>query len=173
MKKHKYVFKKYNKDFPLIYQDEEKRIKRFVMKNARVEHVGSSSVQELGGKGIIDVAILVPKKDVMKNLKTLVWGKYKYNPKHPGDEIRKIFLRKRVFKGKKYLVHVHLMSDENFFNNYLVFRDYLRKNEKERKSYEKLKKEGVKIAKGNGRNYYAHKRDFMKSVLFKALGRKE
>ena len=53
----KYVFKSYNKIFPEIFEKEKEKICDFIEETILIEHVGSTSIPNLGGKGIIDIAI--------------------------------------------------------------------------------------------------------------------
>lgn len=169
MKPHKYVFKKYNSVFPKIYESEENRLRKILGHDPIIQHIGSSAVPELGGKGIIDIVIFCPSKKVKPYLNKLIKHNYKYNPNHPGDAMRKIFLRKRIFKGKPYLVHVHLTADPKFYEGYIVLRDYLRRNKKDKERYQEIKKEAVKVANGDGRKYHAHKKLVVDKIFAKAM----
>jgi GrpB-like predicted nucleotidyltransferase (UPF0157 family) len=60
----KYVFKPYHKIFPQLFLKEKKRITGSLGMSAVIEHIGSTAVLGLGGKGIIDMAIPVDKRDM-------------------------------------------------------------------------------------------------------------
>lgn len=51
----KYVFKPYNWIFPELFSLEKERIAAHVPIIMQIEHVGSTAVPELSGKGIIDI----------------------------------------------------------------------------------------------------------------------
>jgi len=109
-------------------------------KNVKIEHVGSTAIPGLGGKGIIDIAIRTPKNMISQFTNELVKIGYEYNPQHPKTK-SDIFLQRRIkHKGKERRVHVHLALDDNYWNSYIVFRDHLKKYEKERNEYAKIKK---------------------------------
>lgn len=57
----KYVFRRYNSKYELLFNKEKAKLKKILPK-AKIEHVGSTAVKGLGGKGIIDISIIVPKK---------------------------------------------------------------------------------------------------------------
>ncbi len=59
----KYVFKPYNQKFSELFEKEKERIISCLKKRLSIEHVGSTAVPDLGGKGIIDIAIGVNKED--------------------------------------------------------------------------------------------------------------
>ncbi len=60
----KYIFDPYDEIFPELFAKEKKRIASYLPKALQIEHVGSTAVPGLGGKGIIDIAILVEKQDI-------------------------------------------------------------------------------------------------------------
>src|SRR5579862_6481618 len=60
----KYVFKPYSKIFPLLFDQEKLRLASHLKGDLKIEHVGSTAVSQLEGKGIIDIAIAVDKKEM-------------------------------------------------------------------------------------------------------------
>lgn len=72
-----YVFKSYNPIFPQLFEVEKKRLKSFLNKDYLIEHNGNTAVPELGGKGIIDICIVVPDKEQEKVWQDLVKAGYK------------------------------------------------------------------------------------------------
>ena len=60
----KYVFKKYSSIFPDLFNKEKDRIELHLKTDLAIEHIGSTAVCNLGGKGIIDIAIGVNKEDM-------------------------------------------------------------------------------------------------------------
>lgn len=53
----------YNNDYPKLFEIEKSRIIK-VLNNVRVEHFGSTAVPNLGGKGYLDIYVVVTKKDL-------------------------------------------------------------------------------------------------------------
>lgn len=60
----KYVFKPYKESFPELFDNEKKRIAALLGTDPVIEHIGSTAVPGLGGKGIIDIAIAVKKENL-------------------------------------------------------------------------------------------------------------
>ena len=56
----KYVFRDHSPKYKSFFEFERKKIAKILLK-AKVEHVGSTAISGLGGKGIIDIMIGVPK----------------------------------------------------------------------------------------------------------------
>lgn len=67
----KYVFKPYSNIFPELFQKEKERISSNLKELLVIEHVGSTAVPGLGGKGIIDSAIAVDKANMDSTSKEL------------------------------------------------------------------------------------------------------
>jgi GrpB-like predicted nucleotidyltransferase (UPF0157 family) len=48
----KYVFKPYSNIFPALFDKEKERIAPHLKKALAIEHVGSTAIPDLGGKGL-------------------------------------------------------------------------------------------------------------------------
>ena len=64
----KYVFKLYENKFPEIFEKEKDRLSKYLTGDYKIEHIGSTAVPGLGGKGIIDIYIVSP-TDNQENIK--------------------------------------------------------------------------------------------------------
>ena len=140
-----------------------------VFPNVRIEHVGSTSVLGLGGKKIIDIAIRPPESKVSQFIKVLEKLGYKFTKEHPKNS-KRIFIKKTIkYAGKERQIHVHLVLNKKYWDSFIVFRDYLRKHDKERDAYAKIKKEGAKIARGDAERYKKYKKAFLEKIMKLAL----
>ncbi len=157
----KYKFEEYKPIYNEIFEKEKNKLIKILpdVNDSEIEHVGSTAVPGLGGKGIIDIAIRTPKKKLKIYLKKLKEQGFEYKP-HPGDDERK-FLQK--INNKYRRTHIHLTLNENYWKSFIAFRDYLKENEKSRKEYENIKKEAVEKGKEN-EDYRKHKERFLKKV---------
>jgi len=61
----KYVFKPYDEIMPILFKQEKERLLKFLKVEVIIEHVGSTAVPGLGGKGIIDICIAVNKDKML------------------------------------------------------------------------------------------------------------
>src|SRR3989344_3738727 len=143
--KQKYVFLPYNKQYPSMFLKEKNKIEKSLGKNIKIEHVGSTSIPGLGGKGIIDIAIKTPRNKINQFIDKLKRLGYESNLEH---------------KRKERRIHIHLTLNNKFWNSFIVFRDYIRNHDKERNEYAKIKKEAVKYAKGHSQKYREYKKKF-------------
>lgn len=147
-----------------MYEKQHKKLKKILISNAQIEHIGSTAVLGLGGKGIIDILIAVPKKELEKTKKALEENKFKFKPKS-GDKARLYFKKFYIYKGEKQALHVHLTyTNSSTWKASIIVRDHLRKNKKDREKYAKIKKEAVKESKGEAEKYRNHKKEFLEKI---------
>lgn len=135
--------------------------------NFEIQHIGSSAVLGLGGKGIIDIMIGVTNwkagDEVVAKLK-----KIGFNHVHPKEQGR-IFLSKAA-KTKFGDTHIHLLiKGKKQYNEMLAFRDYLRKNKDEAREYNKLKNELARVTDNDRKKYTKGKNDYIKKITKKAI----
>lgn len=167
--KKKYKFFPYDQRYPILFEKEKVKIVKLLGKNIIIEHVGSTSISGLGGKGIIDIAINTPKNKVKSFIKKLEKLGYAQTAGHNPTN-NSIFFQKIIkYRGKERRTHIHLALNEKFFQTFIVFRDYLRNHDKELKEYANLKKEAVKHAKGEGKKYRKYKEKFLEKITKKAM----
>ncbi len=164
----KYSFNKYSDRYRRFFHTEKNRLRKIFLK-ADIEHVGSSAVIGLGGKGIIDIAVSVPKKDILKSIRTLQEHGYEYKPKS-GDVDRYFFQRIIVHSANERTVHIQLThKNSRAWQSMIAVRDYLRKHRDIAKDYEKIKKQAIKYAKGDGKKYRKYKRSLLQKIEMLAL----
>ena len=165
-KNKKYKFEEYKPEYKERFKKEKERIKR-ALTEAKIEHVGSTAVPGLGGKGIIDIAILASKEKLAKYLEKLEDMGYEYKSK-PEDDERKFLQRIHEEDGEERRNHIHLTSDDEEWKLMLALRDYLRENEEARDKYGEIKREAIEKNKER-QDYRDHKEEFVKKLAKKAL----
>jgi len=160
----KYVFRRYSPDYPRFFRTEKARLGKVLGPSARVEHIGSTAVPGLGGKGILDVMVGVSAGKIQSSKKKLEGAGYLFRP--AAGEGARLFFRRDSGKRR---IHVHLMP----FNcadwrEKLAFRNYLRGHPEAAAEYAKLKKAAVRKARGNREVYLASKERFIDRIVRKA-----
>ena len=168
----KYSFKPYTREYLKQFNSEKKLLQKILNKEIIIEHFGSTSVPGLGGKGITDIIIQVPKKDFLKSKKILEKKGYEFKP-----SFKTRFFFKKYSKTKK--IHIHLVSPQTVkftreakvreFATEIAVRDYLRNHKKEAKRYEEVKKKAAKHAQGIGQKYRDYKKSYLDKLEKKAL----
>ncbi len=150
----KYVFKPYSKIFPTLFEKEKQRILARIKTDLTIEHIGSTAVPGLGGKGIIDIAIAVNKTNMESTSKQLQDLGYEYRPNFstPDRFYFVIYLPDPEEENRRY--HIHLTYPENNeWKELIGFRDYLRCHPEELQEYAELKKKAAFEANHEGDRY--------------------
>lgn len=161
----KYVFKEYNTDYKRFFSLEKKKLNRVLGSKIRIEHVGSTAIQNLGGKGILDILVGVENNKIKMTKQKLEEAGYEFRQK-ASARYRLFFRRDYPYDGTIRRIHIHLtkLNGEDW-KEIVSFREYLLKHPNEITNYAKLKKKAVKIAKGNGDTYKKFKEEFIKNII--------
>ncbi|NGX63157.1 MAG: hypothetical protein KR126chlam6_00564 [Candidatus Anoxychlamydiales bacterium] len=158
----KYIYTKSNEKFKKYFIKQKAYLQKRIGEKVKIKHIGSTAVEGLGGKNILDISIGVEDK----------WDIYKKKLEKDGFK----FLKKASTKGRlffkkdieEYKIHIHLTkSDSKIFQELIFFCEYLKKHPKTVKEYIKIKKEAIKQADGIGGKYRAHKNEFIKNIIKK------
>jgi GrpB-like predicted nucleotidyltransferase (UPF0157 family) len=129
-----------------------------------VEHIGSTSVQGLAAKPVIDIMLglegfaLADKViDRIEKLAYVYVSKYEDVMPH-----RRFFIKD--INGKR-THHIHMVEiGTEFWKRHLFFRDYLRNNPAASGQYQQLKIELAKREWNDGNEYADAKGEFIKSI---------
>ncbi len=144
----KYSFHPYHIYYQKRAKAEIKNL-RSILPDAEVEHFGSTAVPGLGGKGIIDLYVLVPQKELDKASKRIQKFGYEFKPSG-GIPAERLF-HQRIAKysdSHKQTFHVHLTHKGNSdWENTLAFRDFLIKSPELAGEYSDAKLKAVLKAK--------------------------
>jgi len=142
--------------------EKDKLQKIFGDKVIAIEHIGSTSIPGLSSKPIIDIAVLIEKReDGDSFIKLLEEFVYSYDKLNSSGE-RHLFR-----KGNPTEFHLSIAYKDNggFWERQILFRDYLRKHSNYRDEYQKLK-EGLLQTDPTGKgSYVGGKTEFVNRVL--------
>lgn len=161
----KYVFRPYSAIFPELFNKEKGRIAPHLKKALSIEHVGSTAVPGLGGKGIIDIAIAVKKEDMEETSKEIQDLGYEFRPNFSTSDrfYYIIFLPDPEEEKRRY--HLHLTYPESKeWKDLIQFRDYLRSHPQELQEYAELKKQAAMDANHEGEIYRKLKEPIFKKI---------
>jgi GrpB-like predicted nucleotidyltransferase (UPF0157 family)/GNAT superfamily N-acetyltransferase len=151
--------------FPEFFQKERERIASNVNQRLIIEHIGSTAVPGLGGKGIIDIAIAVGKEEMDSVSKQLQAIGYEFRPTFSTpDRLYLItYLADPEEEMRRY--HIHLTYPENKeWKEFLGFRDYLRSHPREAQDYAELKKQAAFEANEEGEKYRKLKEPIFRKI---------
>lgn len=131
-----------------------------------VEHVGSTSIEGLIAKPIIDIDIVFDTYDVFpviaERLKTIGFI-------HEGDKgIKGREAFKRNFEDEHMPYHLYACpKDSKELLRHISFREYLKANADDREAYGNLKKELSEHFHSDNYSYMSGKNDFIQSMYVK------
>ena len=161
----KFVFKAYSNIFPKLFLQEKERIASRVKTPLLIEHVGSTSIPDLGGKGIIDIAIATCEQDISTITTQLQSLGYEFRPTFstPDRSYFIIYLPDPEEETRRY--HIHLTYPEsNDWKGLIGFRDYLLSHPKEMLEYAEVKRKAAIESSGDGEKYRQLKEPIIKDI---------
>lgn len=128
-----------------------------------IEHVGSTSVQGLSAKPIIDIDIVI--KDY-SGLENIISALEKIGYQHEGNlgiTGREAF----KYDGKEHLRKHHLYvcpEDSPELKRHIAFRDYLQTHPDAVREYSRIKEEGAELYPNDIDRYIEHKSLFIEKI---------
>jgi GrpB-like predicted nucleotidyltransferase (UPF0157 family) len=155
----------YRPEWAKMFEDEERVIRAALGDvSARVEHVGSTAVEGLAAKPIVDIMVglkdfsladgLVPKVEALG---------YEYVRKFEEVMPFRRFFKKERDGVRTHQIHMVAVGCE-FWERLLLFRDFLRRNPEVAAKYASLKKELAGREWGDVDEYADAKTEFVKEV---------
>lgn len=131
------VIKPYQKDWVEEYiKEKEKFCSLLGQEIIAVEHIGSTAVEGLGAKPLIDMMIGVTDLQITENwIEILSEIGYEYVRK---EATNWRFFRKGKWRAGTHHLHVYYYNSEEWRNN-ILFRDFLKSHEWACKEYRELK----------------------------------
>ena len=157
---------KYNLNWKKMFDDEKERLETIFGDIAiEIEHVGSTSIEGLSAKPIIDIAVGLNSLADFEKVKYYFENElYSIKSDSVKDEI---LVRKGREENRTHFIHIMELNSQRYKDT-IIFRDYLKKHKDVLKKYEELKKDlAIKYA-NNREMYSASKNDFIKEVIKKA-----
>ena len=133
----------------------------------RVEHVGSSSVPGLGGKGYVDLLVLYPDGGLDAAKAALAaLGFQRQGGRDPWPETRPMRVGQIEHAGRSYPVHAHVVAaNAGEVAELLTFRDRLRADPVLQRAYEAEKRRILARGVLDGVDYAEKKSTFVRRVL--------
>lgn len=159
----------YDGEAPEIFEGIRRFIRGIVPYEIEVEHVGSTAVPGLGGKGIIDTLIVTKEEHMGRIVEILESKGYRYNPRGGAPPERLFVSGPYEHRGRELHIHIHITPfGSREHRDKLLFRDYLRRHPDEARRYHELKKLWSEEAGSDGSRYTELKARYINGVLEKA-----
>ena len=128
-----------------------------------IEHVGSTSVQGLSAKPIIDIDVVIKDYSLLEDVISALGG---IGYRHEGDlgiAGREAF----KYDGKEHLKKHHLYvcpEDSPELRRHIAFRDYLRTHPEAVREYSRIKEEGARRYPYDIERYIEYKSSFIEKI---------
>ena len=157
---------KYNPMWKEEFLKEKENLEKIMGKIAlSIEHVGSTAIEGLSAKPIIDIAVGVEKLSDFEKVRHKFLNHAQYsikNPSSPGE----VLVRKVPEENRTHFIHVMEINSERYIDT-LKFRDYIINNKEALFQYEKLKQELAKKYPSEREKYTSSKNYFITDILNK------
>lgn len=157
------VVQSYNKAWKDNFMDIKAEIQDALGELAlEIEHVGSTSVEGLSAKPIIDIDVVIKEEmldDVITALKRIGY-RHEGNLGIAGREAFK-------YEGKEHLQKHHLYvcpQDSAELKRHITFRDYLCSHPEAVREYSRIKEEGASLYSLDMAKYIEHKSSFIERI---------
>lgn len=128
------------------YQDIARRLRPLLPDNAALHHIGSTAIEGLSAKDIIDIQVSVQSLDDV-DVRTMERNGFRYRPGMKdhcpeGMSLEAPDLAKLYFHSTEPAAHIHVRERGRINQRFaLVSRDYLRADVGAARAYEKIKSE--------------------------------
>lgn len=157
---------KYNSAYKDIFQKESEKIANILEPNYLIEHIGSTSVPGLDGKGIIDMMLVFNNIEEVNSAVLKLKNKY-FLSKDDINRKDRFFLTSSGDKeSSEGDIHLHLTTKNNIdYLNAILFRDYLLQHPEVKQKYIDLKYELFKKVKGDRADYTRQKSSFINNII--------
>jgi 5-(carboxyamino)imidazole ribonucleotide synthase len=130
-----------------------------------VEHVGSTAIEGLPGKGVVDLATVTEPADVPAVTETLYGLGFGPQPgMDPFPATRPMLVGSMVRGGTTFRIHFHVLPDRAEFDRMLAFRDALRADPSLVRAYAELKSGIVEGGLLDGHQYTYQKQAWIADV---------
>jgi len=161
------VIEKYTPNWALQFKEEYRLIKNIILDKAlAIEHIGSTSVEGLGAKPILDIMVGVHDlKEVDKYIEPLeqIGYEHVFHKEFPNRR----FFRKGLWRAGTHHLHIYKHESEDWSNN-ILFRNYLRTHPDTLQQYYQLKKTLAEKHHSDRVTYTNAKAPFITNVIQKA-----
>jgi GrpB-like predicted nucleotidyltransferase (UPF0157 family) len=164
--KRKIVIMDYNPLWPETFQKHAALITQALGSKALcIEHVGSTSVPGLAAKPIVDIVVVVEDSSAEDAyLPPLLAAGYVLRVREPD------WHQHRMLRTPELDVHVHIFSSGcTEIGRMIAFRNHLRGNADDRRSYEALKRNLAKQDWPDMNDYARAKTELVEQIVVKAL----
>lgn len=153
----------YDSEWAIEYEREREILEKLLSGYALdIQHVGSTSIPGLSAKPILDIAVAVKDKQTLYDL-IPIFTQEGYDVKDTIESQGEVLARKGAPECRTHYIHVEVIGS-TYWNNHILFRDYLLKHPEYINMYEDMKNQ-VSMQFKDRKEYTAHKNEFIQNIL--------
>ena len=151
-------------DWPQEFEQEKKNLQKILEGHAlAIEHVGSTSIPGLSAKPILDIAVAVSNIETLHKLIPILTDAG-YDVLDSIEKCGEVLARKGNPECRTHYIHIEVKGS-TYWNNHILFRDYLLEHPEIIEQYENLKKDMALKFKEDRKKYTAAKNEFIQNIL--------
>ena len=136
----KIILEKYNPEWKLLFET-EKQLLSSIFPGLKIEHIGSTAVESLAAKPVIDIMVGLQDFNTANELVSKIEKLgYHYISKYEDTMPYRRFFIKAFNEKRTHQIHM-VETESDFWKKHLFFRDHLRSNKADREKYAALKQE--------------------------------
>ena len=159
------VLEKYNKNWKFMYKEEETKLKDLLKDNVlEIKHVGSTSIEGLCAKPVIDIMVTVNKLSDVEKFKHLFTKELGYDFRDDGGIKGEYLVRKGTPDARTHFIHIVENKSERY-ENFIYFKKYLENHPEKIEEYNRLKIYLANKYSNDRKIYTASKHDFIQKVI--------
>lgn len=160
----KVMIKVHSRQWALDYEEEEIKIRNILGETLiQIEHIGSTAIENLGSKPIIDIMCGVKNVNVISDyIDSFAEIGYEFVWHQEFPERR--FFRKGEYRAGTHHLHIY-QFESDLWIDHLLFRDYLRNHLDVLNEYYQLKITLAKKYPYDRVSYTNGKNEFIKSII--------
>jgi GrpB-like predicted nucleotidyltransferase (UPF0157 family) len=158
----------YDPSWPRRFEAERGALQRIFGSDVRIDHIGSTAVPGLGAKPIIDILLgAVKLNEIESHIPELIAAGWEYMPQHEAILPERRFFAKPKQRPRDF--HLHAVEAVSpFWQEHVLFRDFLRRHRDVASEYEALKFELARQYGFDRDGYTEAKTSFIRGVLVRA-----
>lgn len=159
------VLEEYNSNWKEMYKKEEENLKNLLQDNViEIRHVGSTSIEGLSAKPVIDIMVTVRKLEDVENFKHLFTKELGYDFRDDGGVKGEYLVRKGSEDARTHFIHIIEDKSERY-ENFVYFKEYLESHPEKIEEYRKLKEELSQKYSDDRKRYTNGKNEFIQNII--------
>ncbi|OXM16096.1 GrpB family protein [Paenibacillus herberti] len=161
------IISDYQNNWAAEYEHEAERIRSALgALIIEIEHIGSTSIEGMAAKPLIDMMISVQRLDDVEMLVDPL-AQLNYEYVHKPKFSNRLFFRKGPWRAGTHHLHVYAKNSKEW-NQQLLFRNFMQANRDQAQAYMELKRELAIRYRHDRVSYTAGKDEFIRRILSEA-----